>query len=51
MIGLMFFGVVGLIIDYLLRKLINDKKLLSFIHIVIIFGFSIVLLIELQLNA
>lgn len=50
MAGLIFFGISGLGIDYILRKSINDRKLLNYINFVLIVGFSVVLLLELQLN-
>ena len=41
MVGLISFGIAGLIIDYVLRKLIKNKWILNIIELIIVFFFSI----------
>ncbi|MDO3695960.1 hypothetical protein QVZ41_14000 [Wenyingzhuangia sp. chi5] len=48
MVGLIGFGLFGLLIDLILTLIIKDKKVLNGIGILIVIGFSIMLLIELK---
>ena len=45
LVGLISCGIAGLIIDYVLRKLIKNKWILNIIELIIVFFFSIELLI------
>ena len=48
MVGLIGFGLFGLLIDFILTLIIKDSKVLNGIEILIAIGFSIMLFIELK---
>lgn len=48
MVGLILIGLVGLLIDFILTLIIKNKKILNGIGILILIGFSIMLLMELK---
>ncbi len=41
MVGLISFGILGLLVDYVLRKLIRNKWILNVIELIIVFFCSI----------
>lgn len=48
LVTFIFIGLIGLIIDLILTKLIKDKRLLNGIELAIVIGFSMMLWIELK---
>ena len=48
MVGMILLGLVGLVVDFILFFLIQNKKVLNVIGLLLAIGFSIMLFIELK---